>query len=138
MASPHSVRLREDELMWRFSRSSGPGGQHVNTSDTRVALSVDVTATVVLTDAQRERALDRLASRLVSGVLTVTAQDSRSQQRNRELARERMAALLTEAAAPPARARRATKPSRGAKERRLQGKRRRSDVKRSRARPQDD
>ncbi|TDQ48544.1 alternative ribosome rescue aminoacyl-tRNA hydrolase ArfB [Actinorugispora endophytica] len=133
-----TVGLRDDELVWRFSRSSGPGGQHVNTSDTRVALSLDVAATTVLDDAERQRALSRLGGRLVAGVLTVTVQESRSQARNRELARERLAALLADAAAPPARARRATKPGRGAKERRLSAKRRRSDIKRSRSRRDDD
>ncbi|MEY9212898.1 aminoacyl-tRNA hydrolase [Thermobifida halotolerans] len=131
--SAPGVELREDELVWRFSRSSGPGGQHGNTSDTRVSLSLDVTTTAVLTEAERERALRRLGARLVDGVVTVTAQDFRSQRRNREVARRRLAALLSEAAAPPARGRRPTRPGRAAKERRLREKRHRSALKRTRS-----
>ncbi|MFC3998556.1 alternative ribosome rescue aminoacyl-tRNA hydrolase ArfB [Nocardiopsis sediminis] len=130
--------LPEDELGWRFSRSGGPGGQHVNTSDTRVSLSLDLAATSMLTDDQRARALQRLRTRLVDGVLTVTVSDHRSQARNRDLARQRMTELISEAVAPGPRTRRATKPSRGARERRLDGKRRRSDLKRSRSRRFDD
>ncbi|ASU83506.1 aminoacyl-tRNA hydrolase [Nocardiopsis gilva YIM 90087] len=132
------VVLVDSELRWRFSRSGGPGGQHVNTSDTRVALSLDLTATTALTDDQRRRALRRLEGRLVDGVLTVTAADSRSQARNRDLARERLTAVLAEAAAPGPRPRRATRPSRSAKERRLNSKRRRAELKRTRARRFDD
>lgn len=132
------VELRDEELVWRFSRSSGPGGQHVNTADTRVSLSLDVAATASLDGAERERALRRLGRRLSAGVLTVSVQDSRSQARNRELAKERLAAILAEAAAPAPRARRATRPGRGARERRLRDKRHRSELKRSRARRDDD
>ncbi|MFC4561356.1 alternative ribosome rescue aminoacyl-tRNA hydrolase ArfB [Nocardiopsis mangrovi] len=130
--------LPEDELVWRFSRSSGPGGQHVNTSDTRVSLSLDIAATSMLSDDHRARALQRLQARLVDGVLTVTVSDSRSQARNRDLARERMTGLISKAAAPGPRPRRATKPSRASRERRLDAKRRRSDIKRSRSRRLDD
>ncbi|KUP98546.1 alternative ribosome rescue aminoacyl-tRNA hydrolase ArfB [Thermobifida cellulosilytica] len=141
MGDPHgapAVELREEELVWRFSRSSGPGGQHVNTSDTRVSLSLDVTTTAVLTEAERERALRRLGPRLVDGMLTVSVQDFRSQARNREAARQRLAALLGEAARPPARGRRPTRPTRAAKERRLREKRRRSALKRARSGRYDD
>ncbi|GAB3205975.1 alternative ribosome rescue aminoacyl-tRNA hydrolase ArfB [Marinactinospora thermotolerans] len=138
MAARVRVVVPEEELNWRFSRSSGPGGQHVNTSATRVSLSLDLTSTTALSPTQRERALERLAGRLVDGVVTVTVQDSRSQARNRELAVARLAELLGEAAAPPARPRRGTRPSRAAKERRLDAKRRRSQVKRSRSRRFDD
>lgn len=130
-----SVTVPADALVWRFSRSSGPGGQHVNTSDTRVSLSLDVAACAPLGRTRRERALERLGGRLVDGVLTVTVQTHRSQVRNRAEARERMEALLAEATAPPARARRETKPGRRAKQRRLDAKRRRGDVKRTRSRP---
>ena len=130
-----SVTVPADALVWRFSRSSGPGGQHVNTSDTRVSLSLDVAACEVLGEVRRERALERLRGRLVGGVLTVTVQTHRSQVRNRAEARERMGSLLAEATSPPARGRRATKPGRRAKQRRLDAKRRRGDVKRSRSRP---
>ncbi|WP_086819407.1 alternative ribosome rescue aminoacyl-tRNA hydrolase ArfB [Allokutzneria sp. NRRL B-24872] len=121
------------ELAERFSRSSGPGGQSVNTTDSRVELSFDVAASTAFTsERQRERALERLATRLVDGVLTIAASEQRSQLQNRNAARDRLAALLREAIAPPPPPRRATKPSRGARERRLAAKRQRSDVKRGR------
>jgi ribosome-associated protein len=124
----------EADLSWRFSRSSGPGGQHVNTSDSRAELSVDVAS--VVPEHLRDRALAHLASRLNDGVLTVAASDHRSQLQNRQSAAERMAQLLREAVAPPPPPRRPTKPTKGSKERRLQVKRQRSDLKRSRrARP---
>lgn len=127
--------IPDDELRWRFSRSSGPGGQSVNTSDSRVELSYDV-ARGSLPRHLRERALERLAGRLVDGVLTVAASEYRSQHRNREAARARLAELLTEATAPPPPKRRPTKPSRGAKERRLAGKKRRGETKALRRRPE--
>jgi ribosome-associated protein len=132
------VTVPADALTWRFSRSSGPGGQHVNTSDTRVSLSLDVAACPGLGGTRRQRALERLRGRLVGDVLTVTVQTHRSQARNRAEARERMAALLEEAIAPPARERRATRPSRRAKQRRLDAKKQRSAIKRSRSKPPTD
>lgn len=120
------------ELVERFSRSGGPGGQHANTSDTRVELSYDVANSPSLTPVWRTRALARLAGRLVDGVLTVTASERRSQLQNRMAARERLAEALREAIAPPPRKRRPTKPSRGAVERRIAAKRRRSETKRLR------
>ncbi|MCP3804740.1 aminoacyl-tRNA hydrolase [Allokutzneria sp. A3M-2-11 16] len=121
------------ELAERFSRSSGPGGQSVNTTDSRVELSFDVaTSSAFTSERQRERALDRLSGRLVDGVLTIAASEQRSQLQNRHAARDRLASLLREAIAPPPPPRRATKPSRGARERRLTAKRQRSDVKRGR------
>jgi ribosome-associated protein len=120
------------ELRERFSRSSGPGGQSVNTTDSRVELSWDVERSPSVPEAVRERMLDRLAHRLVDGVVTVVASEQRSQLQNRAAARERLTELLRRAAAPPPRVRRATRPSRGARERRLADKRRRSDVKRGR------
>lgn len=132
------VELRDNELQWRFSRSGGPGGQHANTADTRVSLSLDVAATESLTGEQRERALRRLAGRLTGTVLTVTVEDHRSQLRNRELARERLAALVSAAIAPGPRSRRATRPTRGSTERRIAAKKRRSQVKRMRGRGGED
>jgi ribosome-associated protein len=126
-----------EELSWRFSRSAGPGGQSVNTTDSRVELSYDLAKSAALPAVQKERALRALAGRLVDGVITVTAQESRSQLRNREAAAERLAALLTEATSPPPKPRRPTKPSRAAQERRLAEKRRTSQTKRMR-RPDDD
>ncbi|MEZ3158065.1 alternative ribosome rescue aminoacyl-tRNA hydrolase ArfB [Microbacterium sp. BWR-S6Y] len=125
------------ELSWRFSRSSGPGGQGVNTADSRVELMWDAAASAVLSDVQRERIVDRLDGRLVDGVLTIAASEHRNQLRNRDAARARLAALVAEAVRPPAPPRRATKPTRGSKERRLQAKQRRTDVKRMRQRPTD-
>jgi ribosome-associated protein len=120
------------ELRERFSRSSGPGGQGVNTTDSRVELSFDLAASPSLPESLRDRALDRLAGRLVDGVLTVAASEHRAQLANREAARERMVALLREAIAPPPKPRRPTRPSRGAKERRLAEKKRQSQRKRDR------
>lgn len=125
------------ELSWRFSRSSGPGGQGVNTADSRVELMWDAAASAVLSDVQRERIVDRLGGRFVDGVLTIAASEHRNQLRNRDAARARLAALVAEAVRPPAPPRRATKPTRGSKERRLQAKQRRTDVKRMRQRPTD-
>jgi ribosome-associated protein len=127
-----SVLVPEKELHWRFSRSSGPGGQSVNTADSRVQLSLDLTTTTAFGPTQRTRVLQRLADRLVDGVLTVTAQEERSQLRNREIALERLADILGEAVAPPPRARRPTKPSQRAVERRIAAKKRRAETKRLR------
>ncbi|MET7750890.1 alternative ribosome rescue aminoacyl-tRNA hydrolase ArfB [Micromonospora sp. NPDC005367] len=120
------------ELRERFSRSSGPGGQGVNTADTRVELSFDLANSPSLPESLRTRALERLAGRLVDGVLTITASEHRAQLANREAARERLAALLREAISPPPPPRRPTRPSRGAKERRLADKKRQSQRKRDR------
>lgn len=124
--------VAEGELTERFSRSSGPGGQGVNTTDSRVELSYDVGRSPSLPDHLRDRALARLGGRLVDGVLTVTASEHRSQLRNREAARDRLAQLLREAVAPPPPRRRPTRPTLGSKQRRLTAKRRRSDIKRGR------
>jgi ribosome-associated protein len=131
------VVVPEAELNWRFSRSSGPGGQSVNTTDSRVELSFDVAATSALSDILKARALERLGSRLVDGVLTVAASEHRSQWRNREAARTRLAAVLRDAIATPPRQRRPTRPSKGAVRRRLDDKKRRSETKRLRGRPTD-
>ncbi|MGI8899383.1 MAG: alternative ribosome rescue aminoacyl-tRNA hydrolase ArfB [Nocardioides sp.] len=131
------VEIPADALHWRFSRSSGPGGQSVNTSDSRVELSLDLDA-ARLPDHLRIRAAARLTGRLADGVLTVTASEYRSQHRNREAARTRMAELLVEATAPPPPRRRPTKPSRGAKERRLTDKSQRGRTKALRRRPSTD
>jgi ribosome-associated protein len=128
-----AVVVPERELAERFSRSSGPGGQGVNTADSRVELSYDVARSPALPETVRVRMLARLESRLVDGVVTVAASEHRTQLANRRAARERMAALLTEAAAPPPRKRRPTKPSRAAKQRRLDAKKRRSQTKQGRS-----
>jgi ribosome-associated protein len=130
-----SVVVPASELTWRFSRSSGPGGQSVNTTDSRVELSYDVARSAALSDRQRERALARLEDRLVDGVLTVTASEHRSQLRNRQAAVERLADLLEAALAPPPKRRRPTRPSRGVRQRRRASKERRSETKRLRRPP---
>ena len=142
MPGPLQVSTRlvvpEAELSWRFSRSSGPGGQSVNTSDSRVELSYDVARSTALSEHLRARAVQRLAGKLVDGVVTVTASEQRSQLQNREEAERKLAQLLREAIAPPPPPRRATRPTRASKERRLQVKRQRSEIKRGRrARPDD-
>jgi ribosome-associated protein len=121
------------ELHERFSRSSGPGGQGVNTADTRVELSFDIGRSPALPEYARVRALDNLRGRVSEdGVLTVVSSEQRSQLLNRRAARGRMANLIGEAIAPPPAPRVATRPSRRAKERRVADKRRRSAIKRNR------
>ena len=145
MPSPHRPGLRvspgltipESELSWRFSRSSGPGGQGVNTADSRVGAAVGCGASIALTPHQRERLLERLGGRLIDGVLTIAASEHRAQLRNRDAARERLVVLVADALRPPAPPRRATKPSRGSKERRLTAKKQRTGVKNLRKPPRD-
>lgn len=120
------------ELHERFSRSSGPGGQSVNTADSRVELSFDVEGSSALPGWAKARATERLAGRLAGDVLTVAASEQRSQLANRQAARARLAVLLREAIAPPRRPRVPTRPSRAANERRLQAKRNRAAIKRTR------
>ena len=122
-----AIPLTEIEL--RASRSSGPGGQHANVTASRIEAVFDVRASEALTDAQRKRLLERIGERV-----TATAQDTRSQARNRELALDRLRTKLAIGLAKP-KARRATKPSRAAKEKRLEEKRRASERKAQRRRP---
>ena len=124
-----SVAVPRSELAWRFSRSGGPGGQGVNTTDSRVELRFDLAATESLPQHLKDRALERLAPRLVDGAILITASEQRSQLQNRRAAEARLVVLLADAIAPPARTRRATRPSRGAVQRRLDSKRRRSQTK---------
>jgi ribosome-associated protein len=124
-----SVSIPRGEIELRFSRSSGPGGQHAQKSDTRVEAVFDVEASSALSDAQKRRVVARAGP-----VLRAVAQDERSQWRNRELATERLVEELREALRVP-RPRRKTKPTRTSIEKRLEGKRRRSDVKRLRRPP---
>jgi ribosome-associated protein len=119
------------ELHWRFSRSSGPGGQGVNTTDSRAELSFDLAASPSIPDDLRERAVRRLGR----GVVTIVASEYRSQLRNRDAARERLAQTLREAIAPDPPKRRPTKPTKGSQRRRLDAKTRRGAVKRLRGRP---
>jgi ribosome-associated protein len=127
-----SVTIPRAELEWRFSRAGGPGGQSVNTADSRVELRFDLAGTVSVPEHLKARALTRLAARLVDGVLVVTASEHRSQLDNRRAAAARLVALLADGFSPPARARRATRPSRAAVQARLDAKRRRGRLKRER------
>lgn len=122
--------MPDSELSWRFSRASGPGGQSVNTTDSRVELLFDLAASEALPERLKQRALERLGDRV-----SVTASEHRSQLRNREAALERLEELLTSATAPPPRPRRATKPTKASKERRLSEKKQRSETKRLRRSP---
>lgn len=131
------LTIPESELSWRFSRSSGPGGQGVNTADSRVELIWDASASDALSPAQREQLVEGLRGRLVDGVLTIAASEHRAQLRNREAARARLAALVSDALRPPSPPRKPTKPTRGAKERRLKAKQERTETKRLRRPPED-
>jgi ribosome-associated protein len=130
-----ALTIPADELRWRFSRSSGPGGQHVNTSDSRVQLGWDVVASAALTETQRVVLRERLGRRLVDGVLTVSASEQRSQLRNRETALVKLADLIAAGLAPAAPDRRPTKRTRGSNRRRLAAKGARSATKQQRRPP---
>lgn len=125
------------ELRWRFSRSSGPGGQNVNTTDSRVELRFDLAATPSLPPHLQARALRRLEGRLLEGCVVIAASEYRSQWQNRVASQRRLVELLQEAIKPPPPPRRATKPTRGSVQRRLVAKKQRSAVKQQRSgRPQ--
>lgn len=135
------LTLPAGELSWRFSRSSGPGGQGVNTADSRVELSwspATSNAVTSLNEHLRRRLSDRLAPQLTGGAIVIAASEYRAQLRNREAARRRLALILRVALAPPAPRRRPTKPTRGSNERRLRGKKARSRTKADRRQPSAD
>ena len=134
---PRGLVVPAGELIERFSHASGPGGQGVNTADSRVQLSLDLATTVALNEKQREHALSVLGDHLMGTLLTITAAEHRSQRRNRTAARERLAHVLRAALTPPT-PRRATKPTRASKLRRLADKKRRGEVKARRCRPDAD
>jgi len=123
------------ELGWRFSRSSGPGGQHVNTSDSRVELFWNVAASTVLSEEQRGLLVARLGRRLIAGVITVSASEERSQLRNREIALAKLGEIVAAGLAPDSPGRRPTKPTRGSKRRHQAAKVQRSATKQLRRRP---
>ena len=122
------ITIPEEELDWRFGPSGGPGGQHANRSSTRAELLFSLTDTRVLSDAQKQLLRERLESRLKSGLLVVTADDTRSQARNREIARQRLADLLAGALVERV-PRVATKPTKAARRRRVDQKKARSRTK---------
>ena len=122
----------DTDLVWRFSRASGPGGQHVNTTDSRVQLVFDLGGSEAFPDALKQRLLARLGEQVA-----VVASEHRSQHRNRQAAEERLAGLLEDALKPPPARRVPTKPSRGSQRRRVEAKKRRSETKRLRGRPDD-
>ncbi len=130
-----TLTIPASELNWRFSRSSGPGGQHVNTSDSRVELSWNVAESLTLTDGQRQILLSRLERRLIAGVMTVSASEQRSQLRNREIALRKLAEIVSAALAPAGPSRRPTRPTRGSGRRHLAAKQQRSATKQQRKRP---
>ena len=131
---PEGLAVPAGELVERFSKSPGPGGQLVNTTDSRVELELDVAASTALSDVQRARALRRWPG----GRITVAASEHRSQHRNRIAARERLSERLREALAPPPPPRRPTKPTRGSQRRRLEAKRQRGETKSLRGRVRDE
>jgi ribosome-associated protein len=130
---PDGLVVPAAELVERFSKSPGPGGQSVNTTDSRVELELDLAASTALTDTQRARALRRWPE----GRISIAASEHRSQHRNRVAARERLAEMLREALAPPPPPRRPTRPTRGSKERRLRAKKERAGTKALRGRVRD-
>lgn len=132
---PQGLIIPAGELSEQFARSSGPGGQGVNTTDSKVQLSLDLAATSVLSDAQRRRLKKNLGDHLDGTVLTVTASTQRSQLRNRKEARKRMASIIRAALAPAPPPRKKTRPTRGSVRRRLAAKKRRSELKQTRRRP---
>ena len=132
---PDGLVVPDGELIERFSRSSGPGGQGVNTTDSRVELRYDVAHSAALSDEQRSRLLDRLSERTSDGVVSIVASEHRSQWQNRTAARARLGMLLHDALAPPPPARRPTRPSRTARQRRVEAKRQRGQVKAHRRTP---
>jgi ribosome-associated protein len=131
---PDGLEIPDRELVERFSRSPGPGGQSVNTTDSRVELEYDVSTSAALSDGQRARLLRRLPS----PVVRIVATEHRSQHRNRTAARERLAEQLRAALAPPPPPRRPTRPTRGSKQRRLDAKKARGETKSLRGRVRDE
>lgn len=129
------MRIPHTELVWRFSRAGGPGGQGVNTTDSRVELIFNVATSAAFTPDQRAQLLHRLGERQAGGIVTIVATEHRSQLHNRQAARARLAAILREALTPDPPARRPTRPTQAAQQRRLAGKRRRSQLKQLRAKP---
>lgn len=131
------VVIPAHELLWRFSRAGGPGGQGVNTTDSRVQVTFDLSNSAHIPEPLRQRATRRLGARLHDGCLTITASESRSQWQNRRSAALRLAEALREAMAPPPKPRRPTRPSRAARDRRIKAKKSRGEIKRLRGSTED-
>jgi ribosome-associated protein len=131
---PDGLVVPSAEILEQFSKSSGPGGQSVNTTDSRVEVAFDVATSSALTDSMRERALDNLGSDRI----VITASEHRSQHRNRVAARQRLADRLRAALSPPPLPRVPTKPTKGSQRRRIEGKKRRSQTKSMRGRVRDE
>ena len=129
-----AVVIPAAELQWRFSRSSGPGGQNVNKVETAVELGFDLEGTGAIGPFQKQRLLERLGSRCVAGCLRVVVSEHRSQYQNRQLALQRLGDLLREGLKPPPKLRKPTKPTRGAVKRRVDAKKQKSQVKQARQR----
>ena len=127
-----SLVIPVSELQWRFSKASGPGGQNVNKTDSRVELIFDIKGSSVLLPFQKQRLLERYQSRLGSGCLRVVADQERSQYQNRQLASRRMADLLREGLKPPPKPRKPTKPTRASQQRRVDSKKQRGALKQQR------
>ncbi len=134
---PPSLTIPASELSWRFSRSSGPGGQHVNTTDSRAELTFNVAGSATLTEEQRQMLLKRLGRKLIGGAITVTASEERSQLRNREIAMAKLADLIRAGLVPES-VRRASRPTRGSARRHRAAKELRSVTKQQRRRPAAD
>ena len=124
--------IPSNELKWRFSRSSGPGGQGVNTTDSRVELVFDIKSSSVINLFHKQRLLQNLKSRCINGCLNIIAKEERSQYQNRQLALSRLADLLREGLKPPPKQRKATKPTRASQKRRINAKKQRSALKQKR------
>ena len=129
-----AVVIPAAELQWRFSRSSGPGGQNVNKVETAVELGFDLEGTGAIGPFQKQRLLERLGSRCVAGCLRVAVSEHRSQYQNRQLAMQRLGDLLREGLKPPPKLRKPTKPTRGAVKRRVDAKKQKSQIKQDRQR----
>jgi len=129
-----AVVIPAAELQWRFSRSSGPGGQNVNKVETAVELGFDLEGTGAIGPFQKQRLLERLGSRCVAGCLRVAVSEHRSQYQNRQLAMQRLGDLLREGLKPPPKLRKPTKPTRGAVKRRVDAKKQKSQIKQARQR----
>ena len=124
--------IPSNELKWRFSRASGPGGQSVNKTDSKVELVFDIYNSSVIRPFHKQRLLEQLGNRCVNGCLKIVASEERSQYQNRQLAMARLADLLLEGLKPPPKARKATKPTRSSQKRRVANKKHRSALKQTR------